>query len=242
VGCPPGEWHTFTPLLLSLFLRRRGLNVIYLGANVPSEQFAETITTVKADLIILIAQTLISAAALQNTAKSLSNQRVPVSFGGRIFKQEQALIDYLQGHYLGDAIDTSLEQVEKLLKSRGKAQEAKTPAQEYASALHAFRAARLQIENELKSLMPPTLNFTDEVNTGTQLLGDNIIAALQFGNMEHVSGEMEWLKTLLQAHQRPPQELEHFIKNYTFAVNKHMNAEGTPIKAWLNAQAKKLQT
>jgi methanogenic corrinoid protein MtbC1 len=31
----PDEWHTFTPLLLSLLLRRRGLNVIYLGANVP---------------------------------------------------------------------------------------------------------------------------------------------------------------------------------------------------------------
>ena len=25
VGCPANEWHTFTPLLLSLFLRRRGL-------------------------------------------------------------------------------------------------------------------------------------------------------------------------------------------------------------------------
>jgi MerR family transcriptional regulator, light-induced transcriptional regulator len=39
VGCPPNEWHTFTTLLLSLLLRRRGLNVIYLGANVPAEQF-----------------------------------------------------------------------------------------------------------------------------------------------------------------------------------------------------------
>jgi DNA-binding transcriptional MerR regulator/methylmalonyl-CoA mutase cobalamin-binding subunit len=241
VGCPPGEWHTFTPLLLSLFLRRRGLNVIYLGANVPSEQFAETITTVKADLIILIAQTLISAAALQNAAKSLSNQKVPVSFGGRIFKQQHELIDYLPGHYLGDAIETSLEQVEKLLKNRAKTQEAKTPAKEYVNALHAFRSTRLQIENELKALMPPTLNLTDEVNTGVQLLGDNIVAALQFGNMEHVSGEMEWLRILLEVRQRPPQELEHFIKNYAFAINKHMNAQGAPIKAWLNEQEKNLQ-
>src|SRR5512147_1253357 len=29
VGCPANEWHTFTPLMLSLFLRRRGFNVIY---------------------------------------------------------------------------------------------------------------------------------------------------------------------------------------------------------------------
>jgi DegV family protein with EDD domain len=31
-------------LLLSLLLRRRGLNVIYLGANVPADRFAETVT------------------------------------------------------------------------------------------------------------------------------------------------------------------------------------------------------
>ncbi len=242
VGCPPGEWHTFTPLLLSLFLRRRGLNVIYLGANVPTEQFAETIATVKADLIILIAQTLISAAALQNTAKSLSNQRVPVSFGGRIFTQQHELTDYLSGHYLGDAIETSLEQIEKLLKNKGKIQEAKTPSKEYTNALHAFRSTRLQIENELKALLPPILNFTDEVNTGIQLLGDNIIAALQFGNMEHVSGEMEWLRILLEVRQHPPQELMQFIKNYTRAVHKHLKAEGTPLKAWLDEQEKILES
>jgi methanogenic corrinoid protein MtbC1 len=66
VGCPPNEWHTFTPLLFSLLLRRRGLNVIYLGANVPAEQFEETVKSVNAKS--LVAQTLITAATLQITA------------------------------------------------------------------------------------------------------------------------------------------------------------------------------
>lgn len=240
VGCPPGEWHTFTPLLLSLFLRRRGLNVIYLGANVPTEQFAETINTVKADLIILIAQTLISAAALQNAANSLSSQKVPVSFGGRIFNQQHELIDYMPAHYLGDTIETSLEQVEKLLKSRGKIQPAKIPSQAYRNALQAFHAQRLQIENELKELTPPAPDMMEAVDSGTQMLGDNIIAALQFGDMEHVSGELEWLETMLEARQRPLQELIHLIKNYTRAVRKYLKTEGTPIKEWLAAQEKNL--
>lgn len=62
IGCPPDEWHTFTPLLLALFLRRRGINVIYLGANVPANRFEETIAAIQPSLIILAAQQLTSAA------------------------------------------------------------------------------------------------------------------------------------------------------------------------------------
>ncbi len=81
IGCPPNEWHTFTPLLLSLLLRRRGLNVIYLGANVPADQFSETVSTVHANLVILVSQTPISAAALQTTAITLTSLNIPIGFG-----------------------------------------------------------------------------------------------------------------------------------------------------------------
>jgi methanogenic corrinoid protein MtbC1 len=237
VGCPPGEWHTFTPLLLSLFLRRRGLNVIYLGANVPAERFAETIATVKADLVVLVAQTLTSAATLQTTALALSNQKVPVSFGGRIFKEHKNLAEFLSGHYLGDALEASLDQIEHLLKNKVKLKEARATTQEHLAALQAFTSRRLHIENTFKESIPPLLISPDDLNTGVNHLGDNIIAALQFGDMELVTSEMEWLKTLLQAHERPPQELADFMKNYSKAVDKHINGQGQPIKAWLSSQA-----
>jgi hypothetical protein len=240
VGCPPGEWHTFTPLLISLFLRRRGLNVIYLGANVPSARFAETISQVKADLIILISQTLISAASLQNAAITLADQKVPVCFAGRIFKQHPALIDTLPAHYLGDSIEASLDHVESLLKSKPKAVKPRISSQKYTDALHAFRAHRLQIENEIRGFIPPASDMLDAVDTGTQLLGDNIIAALQFGSLELVSDEMGWLKALLEAHHRPPQELSHFMKNYVRAADNHLDAKGELIKTWLHEQVKSL--
>ncbi|MBL8103889.1 MAG: B12-binding domain-containing protein, partial [Anaerolineales bacterium] len=105
VGCPPGEWHTFTPLMLSLLLRRRGLNVIYLGANVPAERFEETVSKVKANLVLLVAQSLISAAALQTTAFSLSGLNIPIGYGGRIFTLRPTLTNYIPGYYLGNAVD-----------------------------------------------------------------------------------------------------------------------------------------
>jgi hypothetical protein len=45
------------------------------------------------------------------------------------------------------------------------------------------------------------------------------------------------LKTLLQSHERPPQELADFMQSYSEAVDKHINGQGQPIKTWLNAQA-----
>ncbi|MEM7035290.1 MAG: MerR family transcriptional regulator, partial [Chloroflexota bacterium] len=39
IGCPPDEEHTFSPLMLSLLLRRRGWDIVYLGARVPLARF-----------------------------------------------------------------------------------------------------------------------------------------------------------------------------------------------------------
>jgi hypothetical protein len=236
VGCSPNEWHTFTPLLLSLLLRRRGLNVIYLGANVPSDRFKETVTAAHANLVILVAQTLTSAATLQLTALSLTGLRVPVGFGGRIFNLQPNLVGHIPGHYLGDAINSSLEEVERLLKGRVKVNTLRTASQEYLAAHQAFTSNREHIESTIKKSIKSLSIRPEDLNTGIQFLGDNIAAALQLGDMSYVSNEIEWLKVLLQSHQRPPQELADFMKNYSHAVDKHINGQGQPIKAWLNTQ------
>ncbi len=234
VGCPPNEWHTFTPLLLSLLLRRRGLNVIYLGANVPAEQFEETVSTVHASLIILAAQTLISAAALQMTALILTDLKTPIGFGGRVFNIHPNLANHVPGNHLGGSIAAALDKVEKLLKSKNAHNNFTAVSKEYLAAQQTFMSRRIHIESTLKELTQPDEDF----NGGIQLFGDNITAALQLGDMNHVTKELEWLKTLMQSHQRPMQELTNFMKKYSRAVDKHIsNKEGAPLKAWLNAQA-----
>jgi DNA-binding transcriptional MerR regulator len=237
VGCPPNEWHTFTPLLLSLLLRRRGLNVVYLGANVPAEQFEETVKSVHAKLVILVAQTLITASALQLAAQALAGLRTPVGYGGRIFNLQPNLADYIPGYYLGDSLPASIDTVEKLLQAKVKPNPLKAVSAEYVAAHQAFVSKRAQIESTLKELVQPISISPEDLNTGTQFLGDNIAAALQLGNMEHVTDEMEWLKTLLQSHQRPPQELAYLMETYSRAVDKHINGQGEPIKVWLKTQA-----
>ena len=236
VGCPSNEWHTFTPLHLALLLRRRGLNVIHLGANVPAEQFEETVTAVRANLVILVAQTLTTAAALQTTAQALSGLRAQVGYGGRIFNMHPDLADFISGHYLGDSLTSSLKTVETLLQTKVKPNPLKTISPEYAAAHQAFISKRIHIESTFKEMIPFTPQ-SEGMDTGIRFLGDNIAAALQLGNMEHVTKEMEWVKVLMQSHQQHPSLLAEFINTYSTAVDKHINGKGEPIKAWLKTQA-----
>jgi methanogenic corrinoid protein MtbC1 len=241
VGCPAEEWHTFTPLLLSLLLRRRGLNVIYLGANVPVEQFANTLRYLNADLVILVAQQLITAATLQHTAQVLTSQKIHVAFGGRIFSIHPELPHSIAGYFLGQHLPSAVEQVELILDRRIKETAPRAASQEYLAAHQAFVSKRGHIELTFRQMLEPLLISPENIKTGIDFLGDNITAALQLGDMSHVSTEVDWLKTLLQAYETDPRQLIHFIQTYSAAVNKNINGQGRPIFQWLAHEVEKLQ-
>jgi hypothetical protein len=127
--------------------------------------------------------------------------------------------------------------VEKILQTKIKPNQLTAISDEYVAAHRAFVSKQKHIESTVKELVQSLSISPEELNTGIQFLGDNITAALQLSNMEYVTDEMEWLKTLLQSHKRPPQELAHFMKAYLQAVDKHINGQDEPIKVWLKLQA-----
>jgi len=241
VGCPANEWHTFTPMLISLFLRRRGLNVIYLGANVPAADFEKTVKSVHGSLVLLVAQTLITAAALQQTAQALAGLRIPIGYGGRIFNLQPALQKHIPGTLLGNTIISSLDTVEKLLQSKIKATPTDALPAEYVTAHQAFVTERTQIESSVKKLVQFYSIKPEDLNTGIQFLGDNITAALQLGSMDYITHEVDWLKDLVKHHQRPMASLSDFMHIYGQAVDKHIREHGRPIKAWLNLQGQDIR-
>jgi MerR family transcriptional regulator, light-induced transcriptional regulator len=242
VGCPPEEWHTFTPLLLALLLRRRGLNVIYLGANVPADQFSATVKNVKANLVVLVAQLLITAATLQQTALVLSSQEIPVAFGGRIFSMHPELPASFSGYFLGHDLLSALDQIEVILNKKLRAPEPRSPSSAHIAAHHAFVSRRGQIELTLQEWIEPLSMAPESIKTGIHFLGENITAALQLGDMSYVSSEVEWLRVLLQFHEAQPEQLIYFMETYSAAVNKNINGQGEPIFEWLAAEVEKLQT
>jgi hypothetical protein len=211
--------------------------VIYLGANVPADRFAETAQQVKAGLVVLVSQTLNTAAHLQHAAFALDAGNIPVGFGGRIFNLRPGIADHIPGRHLGGSLDDAVTGVESILKFKPEIAAPKSVSQEYHAALQGFNARRIHIESAFKLNMPPISISSEEIDSSIQHLGDNIAASLQFGDMDHLSAEMDWLKTLLQTHNRPRQELIAFMEAYSRAVDSQINGQGEPIKKWLREYA-----
>jgi len=241
VGCPVEEWHTFMPLLLSLLLRRRGYKVIYLGANVPIERFTEIVDKVKANLVVLVAQQLPSAATLQLAAYALANRDIPVAFGGRIFNLRESLMEYIPGHFLGNDLQNGVSEIEKTLKTKAVVQTSKAASQRYVTAHQAYTSKRTRIEASLKEMLAPLAISPEDINTGIHFLGEHITAALQLGDMSHVSAEIDWLKMLLASHATHPAQLIQFMDVYSQAVNQNINGQGKPIFDWFNSEMKNLK-
>jgi DNA-binding transcriptional MerR regulator len=241
VGCPPEEWHTFTPLLLALLLRRRGLNVIYLGANVPADQFSAAVKDIRANLVVLVAQQLITAATLQQTALVLSSQEIPVAFGGRVFSIHPELPASFSGYFLGHDLLAALDQIEVMFNKKLRPPQPRSASPAHIAAHQAFVSKRGQIELTLREWIDPLSMTPETIKTGIHFLGENITAALQLGDMSYVSSEVEWLKVLLQFHQAEPEQLIHFMETYSAAVNKNINGRGKPIFDWFAAEVEKLR-
>jgi methanogenic corrinoid protein MtbC1 len=241
VGCPAGEWHTFTPLLLSLFLRRRGLNVIYLGANVPSDQFSNSVKDLHVDLVVLVSQQLITAATLQHAANALSSQKIPVAFGGRIFSIHPELPRSISGHFLGHTLTEAIDRIEAILSQKVRPAEALVASPAHIAAHQAFESKRGQIELTFKQLMDPLAISPEDIKTGIHFLAENLTAALQLGDTSYVSTEVDWLKVLLKSYDTDPQHLIRFMETYSQAVNKNINGQGKPIFEWLAQEVEKLK-
>ena len=241
VGCPSEEWHTFTPLLLSLLLRRRGLNVLYLGANVPASHFTETIQSSHANLVVLIAQLLTTAATLQQTTLRLSEQKNPVAFGGRIFSIRPELAGSVQGYFLGRDLMAALEEIEIILSNKARQRQIKETSRAYREAHWAFLMKRSLIEMSAKETLEIFSISEEDVSTGIHFLGQNIGAALQLGDMTHVSLEVDWLKGLLKAHGSEEDHLAGFLQVYSQAVDQNMNGKGGPIIEWIDSEVEKLR-
>ena len=117
VGCPPGELHTFPALMLSLFLQRKGLKVVYLGADNPVEQMDTTLEAIHPDLVVLSAQQLVTAASLSTAALAIYERHIPLAYGGLIFNRVPELRQRIAATFLGESVEAAVDKIEQLIQS-----------------------------------------------------------------------------------------------------------------------------
>ncbi|MFN8493417.1 MAG: MerR family transcriptional regulator [Caldilineaceae bacterium] len=234
IGCPPEEVHVFVPLLLALLLRRKGWDILFLGANIPSQDMLLTIQIAKPALVILTAQQLYTAATLHEMAQLLNRERIPLAFGGKIFTDILPLRHRIPGYYLGDRLELVPQVVEQIM-TMPRAQAAANPVQpEYRETLTLYRAAQLRIEAEIWRVMAPTDMPPEHLAKANLNFGRNIIAALTLGDMDYAGHDLAWIKGLLSNHfQIPAHLVDDYLVAYLNATQVQMETDGALIYDWL---------
>jgi DNA-binding transcriptional MerR regulator len=233
IACPPQEEHTFSPLLLTLFLRRRGWNVLYLGANVPIARLDAAITTTKPQLVILPAQQLHTAASLLGMARSLQDQRIPLAYGGLVFNLVPALRARIPGYFLGERLDDAPRVVEQVLSSPRPMPSGEPIPQVYQHALTHFRERQGLIEAYVWQSMDATSEDRETLSVANTHLALNITAALRLGDMAFLGPDVEWVEGLLGYHRLPRKLLYDYLDVYRRAAETHLDERGAPVVDWL---------
>lgn len=234
VGCPPGENHTFGPLLITLLLRRRGWHVVYLGADLPINHLHTTINSTKPDLAIFSAQSLETAASLLNIARYLQENDVPVAYGGYIFNRLPELQQRIPGHFLGAEISRIPPAVERLIATPPALPPTQSLDPQYEKA-HDYFLQRMGLIHSyiLERLDPPQIS--DYVlNNVRDFLTRSITAALRLGNLDYINADLKWVEGLIANYDMPAEQLAYYLALYHEAAERYLTApEGQLITAWL---------
>lgn len=234
VGCPPEEVHTFIPLMLALLLRRRGWDVIFLGANIPQQDFVLTTQTAKPQLVVLTAQLLFTAAGLRELADLFYDVRVPMAYGGMIFTQLPALQQAISGHYLGNTLDYAVDQIEGLMATPRLPPKAPPLSRHDEEALQHFRLHQALIESQVWQALSESGISHSLLRKANINFSRDIIAALSLGNIQFLGPDLVWLKGLLINHyQMPEGQIYTYLAAYLQAVRSQLNGRGAVLYRWL---------
>lgn len=233
-ACPPQEQHVIGPLLLTFILRRRGWEVVYLGANVPTEQLDSTVAATKPQLVMLAAQQLHTAATLLEMAHQIREQDVLLAYGGLIFNLVPELRKRIPGHFLGEQLEKAPQVVESLMTVPRAIPAADAVPDRFREARAHFDEQESLIEARLvqaRGSMDVAPQLLTIANRGLAL---NISAALALGDMDYLGTDIDWVKGLLSNYGHPTELLRDYLIAYHRAAAEFLDERGEPVVAWLN--------
>jgi len=236
---PPGERHGFSLLLATLLLRRRGWNVIHLGADVPLARLGETVAGHRPDMVISAAQQLPTAATLLEMAMLLHREGVTTAYGGWVFNRIPQLRSRIPGHFLGEHLERVPERVEALLGTPlPPPAEPLTP--ERLEALTHYREQRPLIEAEIGRFLEGLSMRGEHLAVAMQQLPSYLAAALSLCDLGCMDPCVDWIEGLLANLGLPDNLLPRYLQAYQQAASLHLDDRGEPVLNWLASRLEKV--
>jgi hypothetical protein len=221
-------------LLLTFLLRRRGWEVVYLGANVPIEQLETTVAVIQPQLVIMAAQLLHTAATLNEAAQALQQAGVPLAYGGLIFNLLPALREHIPGHFLGEQLEAVPHRVDALMAVPRPVPATQKIPEEYLRASHHFRDRQGLVEAHVIQALNSQAYFHNHLAMANRELGLNIGAALALGDMDFLGTDIEWVAGLLRNHGLPGEALYSYLHAYQQTIGEQLDERGQPIITWFD--------
>lgn len=235
IGCPPYEEHTFSPLLLTLLLRRRSWDVVYLGANVPTARLEEMIKRNKPRLAVFSAQTLHTAATLVDIADVVRRANVPLAYGGLVFNLLPEARKHLSGHFLGQSLQSAPAVIEKLMNSSLSFADAQPLASKYHTALTEFREHRPRLEAQVWQAIGSDVVAPDHLYEANSNLSRSIMSALALGDIDLLGHDIAWVKGLLNNYrfEMTAEMMQHYLSAYHTAASETLGRTNGLVLDWL---------
>ena len=234
VAGPSDEQHTISLLVISLFLRRQGWEVIDLGANVPLDRLEQMLTSIRPMLVIASAQHLPTAYTLQTMAASVTKLHIPLAFGGRVFNQQPALRRHIAGHFLGESLLDIPRAVQEILHAPWPLPEVVEASREYLAALEHYRERLPLLEAELMAAFDPKQREMVRKAGANGYFAQYLMAALGLGDMDLLDADLNWIHGLLAIHHLPDTVLRGYLEAYRQAVQQHLDRRAQMIVEWFD--------
>lgn len=236
IACPSNETHSLAALVLTLLLRRRGWDVVNLGADVPVQSLEITIRTMQPGLVIMTAQQLHTAAGLLDAAAVAKDAGVPLAYGGLIYEMVPSLTEVVPGHYLGQKLDSAVTTVEQVMSApRPRAASRSVSDMNFVALAH-FGEKHARIEAAALEAVGAAGDHRQKYTKAAQVLGRDIAAALRIGDIGVLDAPMgptdstSEFNRILTAPERAK-----LLDGYLRACEQYMDARGAPIVRWLNS-------
>ncbi len=234
VAGPPEEQHTISLLVISLFLRRQGWEVIDLGANVPLDRLEHMLTAMRPQLVIASAQHLPTAYTLRAMASSVTKLHIPFAFGGRVFNQQPELRRHVAGHFLSESLLDIPRAVQGVLHAPWPLPEVVETSSEYLSAFEHYRDRLPLLEAELMATLDPKLREMVRRAGANGYFAQYLMAALGLGDIGLFEADLNWIQGLLAAHHLPDDVLRVYLEAYRLSIQKHLDRRAPMIVEWFD--------